>query len=259
MTMELPIGGLLELLVITTAWKQLELQLIQQELKLIVLVTEVVVVGSSDEVFARVPAVLGGSVGAPVTLDATHSFGLAGRPLSYAWKQVGGPPGRLASSRSGLATFTPDALGEAVLEVSVSNAEGASSTARVAVRVGAPTAQIAASASVKVGEVVTLDGTRSFDPQGDTLSFAWRQVGGTPVVLTGASTARPSFRALRPGLLRFALAVSDATAASGEVIVEVQVTTANNAPPVAIASNAMGQPGVPVVVSAARRCRQISS
>jgi hypothetical protein len=42
-------------------------------------VTEVVVVGSSDEVFARVPAVLGGSVGAPVTLDATHSFGLASR------------------------------------------------------------------------------------------------------------------------------------------------------------------------------------
>jgi hypothetical protein len=68
-----------------------------------------------------------------------------------------------------------------------------------------------------VGEntLVTLLGS-GFDPDNDPLSYAWVQVGGTPVTLTGANTAAPSFVApnvpaeLGSLILTFQLTVRDA-------------------------------------------------
>lgn len=54
---------------------------------------------------------------------------------------------------------------------------------------------------------VTLDGSGSFDPDGDTLSYQWQQVSGLPVTLDGADTATPSFTPR--GTASFRLIVSD--------------------------------------------------
>ena len=72
---------------------------------------------------------------------------------------------------------------------------------------------------------VTLSGSGS-DPNGDPLTFAWTQVSGPPVSLSGASTPTPSFTAplvLMTTTLGFQLTVTDDHGASGSDQVTVTV------------------------------------
>ena len=69
--------------------------------------------------------------------------------------------------------------------------------------------------TVDEGTLVTLDGTGSFDPDGDALAFAWTQTVGPPVTLSDVTAAQPQFTAPPVGppgeTLRFALEVTDGT------------------------------------------------
>src|SRR5437879_12156641 len=49
--------------------------------------------------------------------------------------------------------------------------------------------------AVNPGATVVLDGSASSDPDGDQISFSWRQTAGPTITLQGASTANPSFNA----------------------------------------------------------------
>ena len=93
----------------------------------------------------------------------------------------------------------------------------------------APTASAGADQTVAGGSVVTLDGTGSRDPEGGSLSYAWKQEGEKPVEMSGADTAAPTFvapRQLPPGVeLVFTLVVTDeAGAASEPATVRVRVS-----------------------------------
>jgi hypothetical protein len=59
-----------------------------------------------------------------------------------------------------------------------------------------------------------LNGSESFDPDNspDPLSFTWVQMAGPEAILTGASTATPSFTPIAAGQYTFALIVSDGEA-----------------------------------------------
>jgi hypothetical protein len=72
--------------------------------------------------------------------------------------------------------------------------------------------------SVRELALVTLDGSQSFDPDGDALTFRWTQVAGSPVTLSDASAAQPAFVApAQPPLgqetLMFSLTVCDPSGA----------------------------------------------
>ena len=92
-----------------------------------------------------------------------------------------------------------------------------------------PTADAGPDRSVTKRTLVTLHGNGS-DPDGHALSFAWEQVAGPHVDLTGADTADASMAPPQSGAYVFLLTVSDGF---GGTAADVVVVTATNEPPVA--------------------------
>jgi PKD domain len=78
-----------------------------------------------------------------------------------------------------------------------------------------PIANAGPSQTVCQGSLVTLVGTGSFSPNGGTIvSYSWVQTSGTPVSLTGANTATPTFTApTATTSLVFSLTVTDSNGA----------------------------------------------
>ena len=93
-----------------------------------------------------------------------------------------------------------------------------------------PIANAGPDQTVPDGALVTLDGTRSFDPDGDGITFRWTQTAGPTVTLTGATTPRLSFTAPHLAVteavsvrLTFSLVVSDGRMSSVPDTVDVVV------------------------------------
>ncbi|MGB5602296.1 MAG: PIG-L family deacetylase, partial [Gammaproteobacteria bacterium] len=81
------------------------------------------------------------------------------------------------------------------------------------------------------GSIVTLDGSRSLDSDGDPLSYQWIQTGGSAVSLSGASTAQAMFTAPSGSneTLTFQLTVGDGQFTSLPDLVNVVVQGQNRA------------------------------
>jgi choice-of-anchor B domain-containing protein len=121
------------------------------------------------------------------------------------------------------------------IELTLGNAAGAvmgaQATWRLEIANGtgvntAPNAIAGGSQTVNGGSNVTLDGSGSNDPDGDTLSYQWTQVTGTNVTLNNANTASASFTAPTVNsdtLLRFDLTVSDSGGLSDTSTTQVTV------------------------------------
>jgi hypothetical protein len=94
----------------------------------------------------------------------------------------------------------------------------------------APIANAGPDQTVDEGTVVTLDGTASRDPDGDPITFQWRQVAGPPVTLSDPTVPRPTFTAPvvspsvpPPVVLTFELIVSDGQLMSDPDQVQITV------------------------------------
>ena len=73
-----------------------------------------------------------------------------------------------------------------------------------------PVADAGGDFSVISGQIVTLDGSGSTDPDYGIASYSWKQISGTPVDLSGPDTAKPRFTAPdTEGNIVFKLTVTD--------------------------------------------------
>ncbi|MCK4607393.1 MAG: hypothetical protein KAU35_08875, partial [candidate division Zixibacteria bacterium] len=86
---------------------------------------------------------------------------------------------------------------------------------------------------VPVGDLVTLDGTGSYDPDSDPLNYDWVQIGGQTVFLSDAADSMPTFTTSVTDIYIFELTVDDGLVTPAPDTVEIEVV--NAAPPVAVA------------------------
>ena len=148
-------------------------------------------------------------VGAAVQLDGSLSYDPAGLALSFAWTQLSGPAVVLTGAATARPAFTAPALpagatsATLTFQLTVQDTAGGSAQASVAVTVAAaagvkpPVASVVTPLHVASNARVTLNALASSDANLPPLplSFAWTQVAGPAVVLTGATTATPTFTA----------------------------------------------------------------
>ena len=159
--------------------------------------------------------------GTLVTLDGSGSSASQGGALTYAWTQVAGPVVTLNTSNPVQPTFTAPfvSVGGATVTFQLIVTEGTRSSEPDVVNIhvrnvnNRPVADAGADQTVQEGSPVVLNGTNSYDPDAETLSFSWVQSSGTLVSLSGANTANPSFTAPSVGpagaTLTIELTVSD--------------------------------------------------
>src|SRR5262249_40894079 len=99
-----------------------------------------------------------------------------------------------------------------------------------------PVALVGPDQTVAELSLVTLDGSASYDPDADPLTYLWTQTSGTTVTLSDPTVAKPTFLAPSVGpagtTLMFQLTVTDTSGASGSATTNVNVTNVNH-PPVA--------------------------
>jgi hypothetical protein len=183
-----------------------------------------------------------------VTLDASGSSDPDGDPLTVLWSQVSGPAVQLDDASISNPQFKAPAVSAAEASVDLTfqlvvndgNITSGASTVTVHVKNtnDAPTADAGDSFTVRELDDVSLDGTRSTDPDNDSLIYRWVQILGEPIVaLAGANTAGPSFKAPALNLggmpgettLTFELTVSDGILESTSAV-NVRISNVNQAP-----------------------------
>ncbi|HUW62650.1 MAG TPA: PKD domain-containing protein [Candidatus Bathyarchaeia archaeon] len=182
-----------------------------------------------------------------VTLDGSGSYDLDGDPLTYAWSFETRPPGSTAELTGAdpvHPTFTPDRKGDYVIQLIVNDGTVDSDEPdTVVVTIGnrppvadaGPDQPIPDQGDLFLDEEVTLDGSGSYDLDGDPLTYAWTFVTrppGSTAELMGADPVHPTFIADRKGVYEIELTVEDDSAATDTDTVLVTIA---NRPPTAVA------------------------
>jgi hypothetical protein len=180
--------------------------------------------------------------GKKVTLDGSNSTDPEGKNLSYQWSQVAGLPVTLSSTQVVKPTFTAPDVGPGGasltfrLRVTDDGDLEDSDTTIVNVRFvnEPPVADAGPNQTVLENSKVALNGSNSSDPEGENLSYQWRQVAGPSVTLSHTQVAKPTFTApdVGPGgaSLTFRLTVTDNEGLKDTDTTVVNVTGDNDPP-----------------------------
>lgn len=161
--------------------------------------------------------------GNEVTLDGSASIDPEDEPLTFAWSQIDGPSVTLSNPSVVQPTFFAPkvvATDEIKYVFSLIVSDGVTNsdpdTVNITIVNSPPVADAGANQTVTEGDLVTLDGSASYDPEAEPLIFVWTQVGGfETIVLADSASAQPTFIAPAPripfnsGDLKFKLIVSD--------------------------------------------------
>lgn len=170
-----------------------------------------------------------------VQLDGTGSADSDGEIDSYSWSQTGGDTVTLTNANTDTATFTAPTLETAAIftfALTVTDNEGATDSDSVSITVtpvnADPTADAGDDADAQELTTVELDGSGSTDSDGTIASYAWTQLSGTAVTVSGANTDTASFTApdidTATETLTFRLTVTDNEGATADDDVSITVS-----------------------------------
>jgi hypothetical protein len=183
------------------------------------------------------------AIGATVTLDGSKSTDPDRDLITYQWSFASKPAGSGATLSSPVAVkpaFVADVAGSYVLRLVVSDGSlpsdpAATVTITAAVGNVAPVARAGDNQYVTTNTVVTLDGSKSSDANGDLITYQWSFVSkpdGSGATLSSATAAMPTFTPDVAGSYVVQLVVSDGKLSSALASVTVNASIANS-PPVA--------------------------
>ena len=174
--------------------------------------------------------------GATVQLDGTRSSDVDGDPLTYLWSFTSSPAGSLAvlaNFTTANPTFVTDKKGSYVVQLVVN--DGKANSAPLTVTISdinsPPIANPGASQTVTTRSLVSLDGSRSTDVDGDPLVYTWAILSapaGSTALLSDAHAVKPTFTVDLLGNYIIQLIVNDGTVDS--LPVTVTISDQNSAP-----------------------------
>jgi len=157
-----------------------------------------------------------------VTLDGINSKTYSNNPLSFSWSLISKPrfsSASLVGPNTPNPSFLADLIGQYLVSLVVSSGGISSSPATIVISAiikNDPPVAIAAIAgnaqTIDIGKTVTLDGSQSFDPNMDPLTYSWVLVkpSSSQVNLsTKSSSANATFTADLPGDYVATLTVND--------------------------------------------------
>jgi Secretion system C-terminal sorting domain/PKD domain len=176
-----------------------------------------------------------------VSLDGSNSYAPDGAITTYSWTQVSGPS---TATIAGVVTATPTISGlvpgRYLFQLTVTDNDGLTSTAVVRITViAAPNEAPIANAGpdqtiVLPTNSVSLNGTKSYDPDGSIASYSWTLISGTgAATILNPNTASPTVTGLQAGVYVFQLVVTDNEGSTGTDQVQITVNAAPVEPPVA--------------------------
>lgn len=181
-------------------------------------------------------------IGDQATLNATGSYDPDGNSLTYRWNQTAGPLAELSDTKAAKPTFQAPILEDAArkvltfqLVVSDGIYDAKPDYVKVTVLGNMPVANAGPDRNVTGNAKVTLDGSKSTDPEADKLTYKWSQTAGPKVKLSDTKAAKPTFKSPPKGdkdkVMTFQLIVSDNKTDSKPDTVTLTVTA--NRPPIA--------------------------
>ncbi|UZS00101.1 PKD domain-containing protein [Chondrinema litorale] len=184
-----------------------------------------------------------------ILLDGSSSTDSDGEIVSYSWVVLSGPTGYgLSNSESAQSSLTVSSSGEYLIELTVTDDQGGSSTDEVKITVlpepanVLPIADAGSNASYTLPiEEILLDGSSSTDSDGEIVSYSWVVLSGpTGYGLSNSESAQSSLTVSSSGEYLIELTVTDDQGGSStdEVKITVLPEPANVLPIADAGSNA---------------------
>ena len=178
------------------------------------------------------------AIGQTVQLDGSASLDLDGGIVSYQWTLEAVPNGStaaLSDPTSSTPSLVVDLPGIYTAALVVDDGSELSVPDRMEIQVlnQRPIAGAGPDRGAALGDTVTLDGSGSFDPDGDPLIYAWtlaQQPAGSTATLSDPSAVAPMLTVDVRGVYVAQLVVSDGQLSS---LIDAAIVFAPNTPPVA--------------------------
>jgi RHS repeat-associated protein len=177
-------------------------------------------------------------LGDTVTLDGSKSSDPDGDPLTFTWTFVSRPTGSaamLSDTHAVRPTFVADKAGSYVMQLIVNDGhvDSAPASVTISTRDSPPVANAGPDQTAFVLQKVVLDGSRSFDVDGDPITYAWSfasRPAASAAALIDATSVNPWFVVDKPGAYSVQLIVNDGKLDSQPSIVNISTI---DSPPVA--------------------------